>query len=122
MVINGGEYTQVHPVTTNESLSWRICSSMERGGGMPVMPKTKMTAEEKSPSEHALQTQIHQSQKRLISAAWACHTAYSFPLHPPTVLAIEMSLETLYWLIHGLIPFAKSVASAKCFLHTLRGN
>ena len=33
-----------------------------------------------------------------------------------------MLLETLYWLIHGLIPFAKSVASAKCFLHTLRGN
>jgi hypothetical protein len=58
-------------------LSWRICSSLERGGGMPVMPKTKMTAvlgqvvvaEEKSPSEHALQTQIHQSQKRLISTA-----------------------------------------------------
>ena len=69
MVINGGEYTQVHPVTTNESLSWRICSSLERGGGMPVMPKAKMTAVlglvvaaegKKGPSEHPLQTQSQQ--------------------------------------------------------------
>jgi hypothetical protein len=120
-------------MTTNESLSWRFCSSLERGGGMPVMPKTKMTAvlgqvvaaeENNSIRTCTANTNPSTTETNLnsIGQRWAYHTAYSFPLHPPTVLAIEMLLETLYWLIHGLIPFAKSVASAKCFLHILRGN
>ena len=89
---------------------------------MPVMPKTKMTAV-LGQVVAAEETSItKETNLNSIGQRWAYHTACSFPLHPPTVLAIEMLLETLYWLIHGLIPFAKSVASAKCFLHTLRGN
>ena len=93
---------------------------------MPVMPKAKMTAV-LGLVVAAEGKKVHQNihcKRNLhsIGQRWAYHTAYSFPLHPPTALAIEMLLETLYWLIHGLIPFAKGVASAKCFLHTLRGN